>query len=308
MSSYSYNREIKMVSIVDIINCLGHQLISVYGRYDDVYIDNLADVAHVNASTLDWVNPDKWNKQEVAQNSSAHVILVDESIEPIPEKVMLYVKNPKISLAIVGNTFFVKRPKPGIHPTAIVDEDAMISNTATIGAYAIIGKVMIGANTVISPYVRIYDNVVIGSDCFVKEGAVIGGMGFGFERDEGGNLFRFPQIGGVKIGNHVDIGGNTCIDCGALSDTVLEDYVKVDNLCHIAHNVHIGSNTVVVACAEVSGSCQVGNNSWIGPNASLRDQRNVGTNTLIGMGAVVVKNIGDNEVWAGNPAKLFEDK
>ena len=106
----------------------------------------------------------------------------------------------------------------------------------------------------------------------------------------------------------MDVGGNTCIDRGALSDTILEDYAKVDNLCHIAHNAHIGKNTVVVACAEVSGSCKVGDNTWVGPNACIRDQRNVGCNTMIGMGSVVVKHVGDNEVWAGNPAKLFREK
>lgn len=106
----------------------------------------------------------------------------------------------------------------------------------------------------------------------------------------------------------VDVGGNTCIDRGALSDTVLDDYAKVDNLCHIAHNAHIGKNAVVVACAEVSGSCKVGDNTWVGPNACIRDQRSVGSNTMIGMGSVVVKNIGDNEVWTGNPAKEFGRK
>ena len=132
---------------------------------------------------------------------------------------------------------------------------------------------------------------------------MIGGAGFGFERDDNGNRLRFPQIGGVRIGNHVDIGGNTCIDRGALSDTILEDYAKVDNLCHIAHNAHIGKNAVVVACAEVSGSCAIGDDTWVGPNTCIRDQRTIGSNTLIGMGAVVVKHVGDNEVWAGNPAK-----
>ena len=82
----------------------------------------------------------------------------------------------------------------------------------------------------------------------------------------------------------------------------------MDNLCHIAHNAHIGKNAVVVACAEVSGSCEVGENTWIGSNACIRDQRNVGSNTMIGMGAVVVKHAGDNEVWAGNPAKEMTTK
>ena len=296
------------VSVKEIIECLGTQVQKVAGDHEGYYIDNLADIAHVNLTTLDWINPAKTNKQEIAEKSPARVLLVDEEVAYVPGKVLIYVMNPKRALATIGNQFFVDKPKSGIHPTAIVDKEAEIAETATIGAYAVIGKVKIGDGTVVSPFVRIYDNVTIGKECFIKEGAVIGGAGFGFERDEDGNRFRFPQIGGVKIGDHVDIGGNTCIDRGALSDTILEDYAKVDNLCHIAHNVHIGKNAVVVACAEVSGSCSIGEETWVGPNACIRDQRNVGSNTLIGMGSVVVKHIGDNEVWAGNPAKEMTKK
>ena len=298
----------KKIFINDIIECLGSQVMNVVGEGEGIFIDNLADVVHVNQTTLDWVNPSKTNKQEIIEKSPARVLLVDESVEYVDGKVLIFVKNPKRALATIGNAFFVNISESGIHPTAIIDKDAVIAKSASIGAYSVIGKAVIGDGTVISPFVRIYDNVTIGEGCFVKEGAVIGGAGFGFERDEEGNRFRFPQIGGVKIGNHVDIGANTCVDRGALSDTILEDYSKVDNLCHIAHNAHIGKNAVVVACAEVSGSCVVGENTWVGPNACIRDQRFIGANTMIGMGSVVVKNVSDNEVWAGNPAKKFRDK
>lgn len=291
------------VTIYEIIDCLGSQVLNVVGSCEGVYIDNLADISHVNQTTLDWVNPSKTNKQEIVENSPARVLLVDENVKYVEGKVFVFVKNPKRALATVGNAFFVKQPEPGIHPTAIIDKDARIAKTASVGAYVVIGKAEIGEGTIISSFVRIYDNVSIGDYCFIKEGAVIGGEGFGFERDENGNRFRFPQIGGVKIGNHVDIGANTCIDRGALSDTLLDDYAKVDNLCHIAHNVHIGKNAVIVACAEVSGSCLVGEETWVGPNSCIRDQRSIGANCLIGMGAVVVKNVPNNEVWAGNPAK-----
>lgn len=298
----------KKVFICEVIECLGAQVLKVAGECEGVFIDNLSDVAHTNLTSLDWVNPSKTNKQEMVEKSPARVILVDSSVKWVEGKVLIYVKNPKVALATIGNAFFVEKPLPGIHPTAVVDKEAVIGKDVSIGAFAVIGKAMIGDRTVISPFVRLYDNVEMGTDCFVKEGAVIGGAGFGFEREEDGNRFRFPQIGGVKIGNHVDIGANTCIDRGALSNTMLEDYSKVDNLCHIAHNAHIGKNAVVVACAEVSGSCVVGENSWVGPNACIRDQRSVGSNTMVGMGSVVVKHIGDNEVWAGNPAKLMSDK
>lgn len=291
-----------------ILELLKSQIVTIYGASDDVYIDNLADVQHVGLTTLDWVNSTRKDGQELAENSPAKVILVDEKIVfsykiKQDNKTLVVVKDPKLALAIVGNEYFVQKPTEGIHPTAIIDNNAKIGKHVSIGPYAVIGNVEIGDDSVVSSFVRLYDNVKIGNNCFIKEGAVIGGAGFGFERDEEGNRFRFPQIGGVIIGNNVEIGGNTCIDRGALSDTVIEDYAKIDNLCHIAHNAHIGKNAVVVACAEVSGSCSIGEETWVGPNACIRDQRSVGSNTMVGMGAVVVKHIGNNEVWAGNPAK-----
>lgn len=294
-----------------LIVALGSNVIKTEGPVENVYIDNLSDVQNTTETTLDWVNPTKQNKQQNVENTKAKVVLVDNEVEyssVIKElgKTLIYVNNPKIAIAIIGNEFFVKKEKPTIHPTAVIDPAAKIGENVTIGPNVVIGDAVIGDGSYISSNVRIYDNVSIGKHCFIKEGAIIGGAGFGFEIDEDGNRFRFPQLGGVIIGDHVEIGGNTCIDRGALSDTVIDSYAKIDNLCHIAHNAHIGKNSMIIACSEISGSCSIGENSWIGPNTSIRDWLNVGNDSLIGMGSVVVKDIPSNEVWAGNPAKPFK--
>lgn len=298
----------KKISVKDIITCLGDDVKNVLGTIDGIYIDNLADVAHTNCATLDWVNTSKTNKQEIIEKSPARVMLVDESVEYVEGKVLILVKNPKKALAIVGNTFFVERPEPGIHPTAIISPKARIGNNVHIGAYTVIGDAIIGEGTIISPFVKIYDNVTIGRECYFKEGAVIGGEGFGFEKDNDGNRFRFPQIGGVCIGNHVDIGAGTCVDRGALSITEIGDYTKISNQCQIAHNVKIGRNVILTACVEISGSCIIGDGTWVGPNSCIRDGRKVGENSLVGIGSVVVKDIPSNEVWAGNPARYMRGK
>lgn len=299
--------KIKKVSLEEIIDCLDHQIIRIDGNNDGVYIDNLADVEHTNANTLDWVKKSS-NEQFIAESSKAKVLLVSTGVSYSTEmkrlgKTLIIVNNPKTALAMIGNAFFVESEPHSIHPTSIIHPEAVIGKNVHIGSYAVIGRTVIGDNTFVSPLVRIYDNVEIGHDCFVKDGAVIGGVGFGFEVDEAGNRFRFPQIGGVKIGNYVEVGANTCIDRGALSDTVIEDYAKIDNLCHIAHNVHIGKNNMITACSEISGSCRLSDNVWIGPNSSVRDGRSISENTVIGIGSVVVKSVPPSEVWAGNPAK-----
>lgn len=296
------------LSLEEIERVIEDLIITKYGVSEKVFIDNLADAEHVDENTLDWVNPRKDNAQFLAEASTAKVLLVGSNVEYTDvmqqkRKTLLIVKDPYLAIAKIGNAFFVKKEAPMIHPTAIISPKAKIGDNVFIGAYSVIGEASIGDNSHISSNVRIYDDTTIGQNCFVKEGAVLGGAGFGFEIDEEGNHFRFPQIGGVIIGNHVEIGANTCIDRGALSDTIIGDYVKIDNLVHIAHNVKIGNNAMIIACSEISGSCVIGENAWIGPNSAVREWLHVGKNALLGLSSVVVKNVPENEVWAGNPAK-----
>lgn len=296
----------KRIDITEILGFLGTKVLSVKGEVKERYIDNLADVERVNETTLDWVKPSNPKKQQVVENSPARVLLVDEAIKSVQGKTLIVVKNPKMALAQIGNHFFVKQWQPGIAPTAIIHPDAQIGDSCYVGPYAVIGKATIGDNTFIDSNVRIYDDVVIGHDCYIKAGAILGGAGFGYERDEEGNKFRFPQIGQLVLGDFVEIGSNTCIDRGALADTVIGDYTKINNLCHIAHNNRIGRNVSITGCVNISGSNVIDDNVWIAPNASVRGWVHIGEGATVGMGAVVVKDIPAYETWIGNPAKKFE--
>ena len=296
------------IDVSDIISFLGEKVIGVYGDVSCVCIDNLAEVERVNETTLDWINPSKGNKQAIAEESKARVLLVDETITPIFGKVLIRVSNPKVALAEIGNHFFVENPKPGIHSTAIVDPEAKIGNNVTIGAYCVIGKVVIGDNCVLDSNVRIYDDTVMGKGCVIKAGAVLGGAGFGYERGTDGNKFRFPQIGQLILGDYVEVGANTCIDRGALADTVIGDYTKINNLCHIAHNNKIGRNVTITGCVNISGSNVIDDDVWIAPNASIRGWVHIGKGATAGLGAVVVKDIPEGETWVGNPAHKLGKK
>lgn len=302
----------KRILVSEIIGYLGPAVYRVDGFCEDMYIDNLSSAKEVSSTTLDWINPNKKEQaQSIAESTVAKTIIVGNGVvynESIKNqgKCLITVSNPKLAIAKIGNEFFLRKVEPTIHPTAIISSGAKIGSNIYIGPYAVIGDAVIGDNCIISSNVRIYDDVVVGNNCIIKEGAVIGGAGFGFEIDEEGNHFRFPQLGGVHIGNHVDIGANTCIDRGALSDTIIGDYVKIDNLVHIAHNVQIGNNAMIIACSEVSGSCVIEENTWVGPNTSIREWQHIESNSLIGIGSVVVKNIPSGEVWAGNPAKRLK--
>ncbi len=300
--------KIKKIELTAILQFLGDAVLCVVGDISGKFIDNLADQSRINERSLDWINPANKNKQLVAETSKACVLLVDDDVTPIKGKILIVVKHPKVCLAQIGNHFFVEKQKAGIHPTAIVDEKAIIGENVYIGPYSVIGKATIGDGCIIDSNVRIHDCVTMGKNCHIKAGAVLGGEGFGFEKDAMGNRFRFPQIGDLIIGDDVEIGSNTCIDRGALSDTIIGSYTKINNLCHIAHNNVIGQNVEITGCVNLSGGNVIEDNVWISPNSSLRGYIHVGANAVIGMGAVVTKNIPTGETWVGNPAHKMERK
>jgi UDP-3-O-[3-hydroxymyristoyl] glucosamine N-acyltransferase len=314
MNSQSTKKKIimdKNIDLKDIISFLESELMTVYGEPDSVVVRHLKDPEHVDEFTLDWINPLKPDKQKIAETSKAKVIIADKEVvfsETLKNqgKVLLVVDNPKLAIAKVGNEFFVEKPTPGIHPSAVIHPDAQIGENVFVGANTVIENCTIGDDTIIDANVHIYSPVIIGKHCSVKSGAVLGGMGFGFEKDENGNLFRFPQIGNLFIGDYVEIGANTCIDRGALSDTVIGDYCKINNLCHIAHNNKIGKNVVITAQVNISGSNVIENDVWIAPNASIRGWLTIGKGATIGMGAVVTKDVPAGETWVGNPARKLE--
>lgn len=198
-----------------------------------------------------------------------------------------------------------------------VKKKNFIGKNSTIQTAQIGKNVYIGYNCYISPNVTIKDNVVInnnvviegdvviGNDTTIHSGVVIGADGYGYYQNDEGENIKVPHLGGVIIGNNVEIGANTCIDRGTLGNTIIEDYVKIDNLCHVAHNVHMERNASVIALSMIAGSVVLKENSYIAPSASVMNQLTIGKNSIVGLGAVVVKNIDSNVVVAGVPAKVI---
>jgi len=163
--------------------------------------------------------------------------------------------------------------------------------------------VEIGEGTKIYANVTIYKDVKIGKNCIIHSGAVIGTDGFGYEQEADGSRFKIAHLGGVIIGDNVEIGANTCIDRGTLSDTIIEDGVKIDNLVHIAHNVHIKKNVVIIANAMIAGSVIIGEGAWIAPSSSIREGKKIGDGALVGLGSVVIKDVPIGSTVMGVPAK-----
>lgn len=304
----------KKINVSDIVQFLGDELISVLGPLsDDLYIDNIPDVNTVSETSLDWINSSKENKQSIAENSRAKVLVVDGTIQyssslEDQKKVLLIVKRPRRMMAQIASHFFVVKQEPGIHSSAVIHPDAIIEGSSHIGAGCVVGKAKIGAGTVLMPNVVIYDDVVIGDNCLIQAGAVIGTDGLGCVRDAEGKLTKFPHLGGVIIGDNVEIGANCQVAKGAFSDTIIENGCKINGLCFIAHNCHLEENVWITGDTMLCGSVHVKRNSTIFSNVIIREQRVIGEKVIIGMGSVVTKNVPDGETWIGNPAHKLEKK
>ena len=303
----------KEISLSSILEYLDKDILNVKGDYLGLTVDNITDVKRVNEHSLDWINPDKTNKQEIAEKSPARVLLVDKSISynenlQSKGKVLLVVENPKLCLMKVIRQFFSEGFEPGIDPTAVIHPKAKIGKNVYIGPHCYVGNCVIGDGNVIHSGVHIYDRTVIGNNNVIHSGAVICVDGLGCVRQPDGNLEEFPQIGGVIIGNNCYIGANTHIASGSLSDTIIKDGCKINGMTFIGSNDILHENVWITGSTMLAGSVEVGRNVNIFSRVVVRDWCNIGEGAIIGMGAVVTKNVPSGETWVGNPAKKLERK
>lgn len=204
----------------------------------------------------------------------------------------------------------------GIHPTAVVHESAILGADVVIGPLCVIESgVTIGAGTVLHSRVTVGHDCLLGARCIVHAGVVIGADGFGFAPTQG-RWEKIEQLGAVRIGDEVEIGANTCIDRGALGDTVIGDGVKLDNLIQIGHNVEVGAHTAMAGCVGVAGSARIGAGCTIGGGAVVLGHLTLADGVHVSAASVVTRSLlqpglytglfplDANEVWEKNAASL----
>jgi len=221
----------------------------------------------------------------------------------------IIVTNPRAVFRQVLRDFFIPiedinsiSVKASIHSSAKIGENVFIGDNTVVEKNCIIkDDTYIGHNN------TILSQTYIGSKVRIGNNNTIGGVGFGYEKNEQGSYEVLPHIGNVIIKDRVEIGNNNCIDRAVLGSTILYENVKVDNLVHIAHGVVIGENSLIIAHSMIGGSTEIGKNVWISPGALVLNKLKIGDNSLIGMGSVVVKKVDENTVVVGNPAKYLKD-
>ena len=292
------------ISLSDLAAHLGAELRGDGG----VMITGVATLKDAAAGEIAFLANESYRSQ--LQDTAAEAVILRPQDADGVHCATLVTPNPYLAFALVTQ-LFDNRPKTaeGIHPSAVVAESASIGEGCRIAANAVIGEHVvlgkgceIGAGTVVGDHcvlgedchlnanVTLYHDVVMGERVRVHSGTVIGADGFGFAPDKG-RWVKICQLGGVRIGNDVEIGANTCIDRGALGDTVIGDNVILDNLVQIAHNVRLGDGTAAAAQAGVAGSSVLGRQCTLAGNAGVAGHLELCDGVFVGPKSVISKSI-----------------
>lgn len=217
---------------------------------------------------------------------------------------LIAVDNPRLAYAQVVRDFIQHHSPATVSTLAFVADGAELGNGVSVGHFTVIeAGVVVGPGSVIDHHVVLRTGVRLGSNVRIGSHTSVGGAGFGFEMDENGRPIRIGHMGGVVIGNDVEIGAHCSIAQGTIEPTRIHDHVKIDDCVFIAHNVLVGENSFIIAGAEISGSVEIGKGVWISPEAAVINKVTIGDGAFLGIGAVVLQDVEQNTVVAGVPAK-----
>ncbi|MBO74376.1 MAG: UDP-3-O-(3-hydroxymyristoyl)glucosamine N-acyltransferase [Flavobacteriales bacterium] len=292
----------------------------------DVVLNQIAKIDEAEEGSLTFLANMEY--EGFIYTTQASAALVAENFNPshaLPEHLTLIrVADPYAAFAAALRWAAASQAYPeGISPNADVDTSAEVGANCYIGPFTVveagakieagcqihshvsIGRgVRIGAGTILHRQVSVLDHCTIGSECIIQAGAVIGSDGFGFAPNSAGHYDKVPQTGNVSIGNRCEIGAATTIDRATLGSTVIEDGVKLDNQIQIAHNVKIGSNTVIAAQTGVAGSTTIGADCMVGGQVGFAGHITVADGVKIAAQSGITKSISEpNGIWQGTPAQ-----
>ncbi len=292
-----------------------------------------ANVAISNVSTIEKAGEgeicffyDKKAKAKGAEIKAEACVTTAELAPFVAENVVVLISaNPKLAFLKLNSRLYAEyQPRADIassariHPSAIIGQNCSIADHVVIGENVKIGdNCVIEAGAVINRGCQIGNNcrigsnasvsyTIMGNDCFIYNGARIGSDGFGFMMISGQHK-RIPQVGRVIIGNDVEIGANSCVDRGALDDTVIGDGCRIDNLVQIAHNDKLGRGCVVVAQTGVAGSCTFGDYVVCGGQTGFADHLTIGSGAQIGAQSGLMRDVEPGAIMMGYPAVGIKD-
>lgn len=310
-------------TLAEVANICGGELVNIANA--DLVVENIANMETANKKDICFFYNRKAKVKAGEIKASACVTSADMVEFVNKETAIIICNNPKVAALQLNKAFYSEYVQaPSISATAKIHPSAKIGEGCFIGDFVVIGEnVEIGNNCRIEPNVVINrgcilgDNCRIGSsayvsycimgnDCYIYSGARIGCDGFGFETIQGQHI-RIPQLGKVIIGNSVEVGANSCVDRGALDDTVIGDGCKIDNAVMIAHGVKIGRGCILVSQVGVAGSSTLGDYVVLAGQVGVADHINIGSGTQVGAQSGVMRNVAAGGVVMGSPTVPLKD-
>lgn len=288
-----------MLRLADIVAALGGQLLGDAQRE----IRAIAPIEHAQAQDISFCAHTKYQSQ--IASTQAGCLIVPPALADLAKSRgdCIVSEQAYLYYARLSAMFKPAGVNPvGVHPSAVVALDAVVHPSASIGPLCVIEQgACIGAGTVLASRVTVGRGCMVGANCILHSGVVIGADGFGFAQDAaaGGGWVKIAQLGAVHIGDGVEIGANTCIDRGALRNTVIEDGVKLDNLIQIGHNVHIGKHTAMAGCVGVAGSASIGAHCTVGGGAVVLGHLTIADHVHISASTTVTRSITQPGTYTG---------
>jgi UDP-3-O-[3-hydroxymyristoyl] glucosamine N-acyltransferase len=287
----------------------------------EIALDGLASLELAGPGSLSFLSHPRYRAQLATTQAACVIVGPDMAQAAQARGACIVTPDPYLYFARATQWWRVRtRPvrRAGVHPSAVVDTEATVDPTATVGPLCVVERgASIGPGTVLAARVTLGEDCHIGAHCIVHGGVVIGADGFGFAPDrESGRWEKIEQLGAVRIGDHVEIGANSCIDRGALSDTVIGDGVKIDNLVQIGHNVQVGAHTAMAGCVGIAGSAVIGAHCTLGGGAIVLGHLQLADHVHVSAASVVTRSmlrpgqytgvfpIDDNASWEKNAATL----
>ncbi len=269
----------------------------------NVIIERFSSLANPTESSLCWAK--KLLNVNDIPDCAVLICLPEQEHDPDLETLMIHVAEPRRVFGDVVEKFCPEKELTGISPSAEIHPSVKLGKDVFIGPKCVIAEgCEIGDKTRIDANVTIYDHVKIGKRCHISSGAVIGADGHGYYLDENKRYKKIRHMGGVSIGDDVDIGANSCVDRGVLDDTQIGDNTKIDNLVQVAHNVVIGENCIITGGCQIGGSAKIGNNCWLSLASVIKNGISLFSETRVDMNSSVFNsNKVSNETLFGTPAK-----
>jgi UDP-3-O-[3-hydroxymyristoyl] glucosamine N-acyltransferase len=278
-------------------------------------IRQVGSLEHAAAGQITFLSNSK-HAASLSATRAAAVILAPEN-ETLTALPRIVCDAPYAYFARVSQLFnSITSQAPGVHPSAVVAKSAKLGKGVSIGAGCVIGDdVTIGDDSCLYPRVVIYPKCSVGKRAILHAGVVIGADGFGIAPEDG-RWVKIPQIGGVRIGDDVEIGANTTVDRGALDDTVIEEGAKLDNQIQVGHNVRIGAHTAIAACTGIAGSADIGRHCTIGGAAMIHGHIKIADHVHVSAGTLISRSLpkpgtytgiypfDEHEAWKRSAAQL----